>query len=64
MYESDGIKEYYKIAPIIFTDKKKNLENTDIFILQYLPEGIELCLSYEKIENNEIKKGKGSGFFL
>ena len=49
-----------KIDPIIFTNKKKYIENEDIFILQY-PEGNELCFSYGKIlslkDNNIIHNG-------
>ena len=55
LYESDGIKEYFKIDPILFTNKKNYLQKSDIFILQY-PEGNELSFSYGKIklikENN------------
>ena len=48
LFETDGIKNYFKIDPILFTNKKKYIENTDIFVLQY-PEGNELSFSYGKI---------------
>ena len=50
IYETDDINEYFKIDPIIYTNKKDYINNnTDIFILQY-PEGNELCFSYGKIK--------------
>ena len=48
IYESDNIKEYFKIDPILF-ENKNSINNSDIFILQY-PEGNELCFSYGKIK--------------
>ena len=50
IFESDGIKDYFEIDPIIFTDKKNNLRNSEIFILQY-PEGKELSFSYGRIKS-------------
>ena len=56
IYQSDGFKDYFKIDPILFNNKKY-LNNSDIFILQY-PEGNELCFSYGKVlslnDNNII----------
>ena len=55
LYESDNIKDYFEIDPILFEDKK-SIEDSDIFILQY-PEGNELSFSYGKIislEDNNI----------
>ena len=49
LFESDGIKNYFKIDPILFTNKKNYIENVDIFILQY-PEGNELSFYYGKIK--------------
>ena len=46
---SDGIENYFKIDPILFNDKKENLKNSDIFILQY-PNGNELSFTYGKIK--------------
>ena len=46
---SDGIVNYFKIDPILFNDKKENLKNSDIFILQY-PDGNELSFTYGKIK--------------
>ena len=54
--ESDGIKDYFQIDPLLFTDKNF-LKNSDIFILQY-PRGNELSFSYGKITSlleNKIK---------
>lgn len=56
IYESDDFKDYFEIDPIIFTYKKCNLENSEIFIFQY-SEGNELCFSsgkIKKIEDNNI----------
>ena len=55
IFQSDGLKDYFKIDPILFNNKKY-LEDSDIFILQY-PEGNELCFSYGKVlslKNNNI----------
>ena len=49
IYESDGIEDYFKIDPILFTDNRNSIINSNIFILQY-PEGNELCFSYGKIK--------------
>ena len=49
LYESDGIKDYFKIDPILFTNKRDFIEQSDIFILQY-PEGNELSFFYGKIK--------------
>jgi hypothetical protein len=46
---SDGIENYFKIDPILFNDKKENLKNSDIFILQY-PDDNELSFTYGKIK--------------
>ena len=46
--KTDGIKEFFKIDRILFSDNKNCLKNTDIFILQY-PKGNELSFSYGKI---------------
>ena len=47
LYESDDIKDYFKIDPILF-ENKNSINNSDIFILQY-PKDNELCFSYGKI---------------
>ena len=47
IYQSDGFKDYFKIDPILFNNKKY-LNNSDIFILQY-PDGNELSFSYGKV---------------
>ena len=47
--QSDGITNYFKIDPILFNDKKENLKNSDIFILQY-PDDNELSFTYGKIK--------------
>ena len=55
IFQSDGLKDYFKIDPILFNNKKY-LKDSDIFILQY-PEGNELCFSYGKVlslQNNNI----------
>ena len=49
LYESDGIKDYFKIDPILFTNKRDFIEQSDIFILQY-PKGNELSFFYGKIK--------------
>ena len=48
LYESDNIKEYFRIDPILY-ENKESIKNSDIFILQN-PEGNELCFSYGKIK--------------
>ena len=55
LYKSDGFKDYFKIDPILFSNKNY-IEGSDIFILQY-PEGNELCFSYGKVlslKDNDI----------
>ena len=48
IFESDGIYDYFKKEPILFTNNKNDIINDlDIFILQY-PKGNELSFSYEK----------------
>ena len=49
IFSSDGIANFFKIDPILFDDKKGNLQNSDIFILQY-PDGNELSFTYGKIK--------------
>ena len=46
--KSDKINCFYEIDPILFTDKKNCIKDSDIFILQY-PEGNKLCFSSGKI---------------
>ena len=48
LFESDEIFKYFKIDPILFTNDKNYIKNSDIFILQY-PKGNELSFSYGKI---------------
>jgi hypothetical protein len=48
LFESDEIKYYFKIDPILLSEEKNCLENSEIFILQY-PLGNELSFSYGKI---------------
>ena len=57
IFESDGIYDYFKLDPIIFTNNKNDVINDlEIFILQY--PGNELSFSYGKIlkikDNNKI----------
>ena len=47
LFESDEIKYYFQIDPIIFSEDKNFLENSEIFILQY--PGNELSFSYGKV---------------
>ena len=57
LFESDGIKDYFKIDPKLFKNDKNNLKDNDIFILQY-PNDKDLSFSYGKIssiEGNNIK---------
>ena len=55
LFESDEIKYYFKIDPILFSEEKNCLENSEIFILQY-PLGNELSFSYGKILSLEDEK--------
>ena len=48
LYESDGINHFFQIDPIILTEDKNLLNNTDIFILQY-PKGDKISFSYGKV---------------
>ena len=48
LLESDNIKDYFKIDPNLFSNNKKYLKNSEIFLLQY-PQGNELSFSYGKI---------------
>jgi len=56
LFESDGIKDFFKVEPKIFKDKN-NLKGNDIFILQF-PNGNDISFSYGKIlkiqEKNNI----------
>ena len=47
LFESDGIKDFFKVEPKIFRDKN-NLKGNDIFILQF-PKGNDISFSYGKI---------------
>ena len=42
--KEDNINYHYEIAPILYTDKKECIKDSDIFILQY-PEGNKLLFS-------------------
>ena len=56
LFKSDGIIDYFKIEPKLFTNDKNNLKDNDIFILQF-PNGDDLSFSYGKIKllkNNKI----------
>ena len=55
LFESDEIKYFFKIDPILFSEEKNCLENSEIFILQY-PLGNELSFSYGKILSLEDEK--------
>ena len=55
LFESDEIKYYFKIDPILFSEDKNCLENSEIFLLQY-PLGNELSFSYGKILSLEDEK--------
>ena len=55
LFESDGIKNFFKIDPILFSKDKMCIKNSDIFILQY-PKGDDLAFSYGKILLLEDKK--------
>ena len=57
LFESDGIYDFFEIDPKIFKYDEKDLEDTEIFILQY-PNGNDISFSYGKIlkiENNDIQ---------
>ena len=47
LFESDGIKDFFKVDPKIFKDKN-DLKGNDIFILQF-PKGNDISFSYGKI---------------
>ena len=49
LLESDGIKNFFEVEPLIYRKDKSFLKNNDIFILQY-PNGKDLSFSYGKIK--------------
>ena len=49
LFESDGIIDYFKIEPKLFSSNKNDFKDNDIFILQY-PYGNDLSFSYGKIK--------------
>ena len=58
LFESDGIYDFFEIDPKIFKYDEKDLEDTEIFILQYPNSNTDLSFSYGKIikiENNDIQ---------
>ena len=52
LLESDGIKNFFEVEPLIYRKDKSFLENNDIFILQY-PNGKDISFSYGKIKSIE-----------
>ena len=55
IFESDGIKDFFKVAPKIFKYNNKYLKNKDIFILQFLNEN-DISFSYGKIKSVKDNK--------
>ena len=58
IYKSDNINKYFKIDPILFTDDKNSINDSDIFILQY-PKCNELSFSFSygkilSLKDNQI----------
>jgi len=50
LFKSDGIIDYFKIEPKLYNNDKNDLNNNDIFILQF-PNGNDLSFSYGKIKS-------------
>ena len=50
LFKSDDIIDYFKIDPKLFNNNKNNLNDNDIFILQF-PNGNDLSFSYGKIKS-------------
>ena len=50
LFESDGITNYFKILPQLYSHNRDNIENNDIFILQF-PHGNDISFSEGKIQS-------------
>ena len=50
LLDSDGIKNFFEVEPLIYRKDKLFLENNDIFILQY-PNCKNKSFSYGKIKS-------------